>query len=116
RNAAAGSLRQKDPAVTRARPLAFFAHGVGRVEGLNLRRHSEALDTLRKLGVPTTDCSVATSIDEIAAFYCDLMGRRDRLPYELDGIVIKADEFGLQEELGWVSRSPRWALAWKFPP
>jgi DNA ligase (NAD+) len=116
RNAAAGSLRQKDPEVTRSRPLAFLAHGVGRVPGLQFRRHSQSLDTLRRLGLPATDCSVVGSLDEIVTFYQGLLARRDQLPYEMDGIVIKVDEFRLQEELGWVSRSPRWALAWKFPP
>jgi DNA ligase (NAD+) len=116
RNAAAGSLRQKDPAVTRSRPLSFFAHGLGRIEGLGIATHSAALSALRGFGVPTTDCRVLDSIDEVSAFYRDLLDRRDRLPYEMDGIVIKVDEFALQQELGWVSRSPRWAVAWKFPP
>jgi DNA ligase (NAD+) len=116
RNAAAGSLRQKDPNVTSARPLGFVAHGVGRFKGFELRKHSDALERLRGFGLPATDCQVVTSLDEVARFYNDLAGRRDRLPYEMDGIVIKVDELSLQEELGWVSRSPRWAIAWKFPP
>jgi DNA ligase (NAD+) len=116
RNSAAGSLRQKDSEVTRARFLNFFAHGVGRCEGLDIRTHSQSLAILRRLGVPTTDSRVTGSLTEISEFYHDLLGRRARLPYEMDGIVIKVDEVRLQEDLGWVSRFPRWALAWKFPP
>lgn len=116
RNAAAGSLRQKNPEVTRSRPLRFFAHGLGRVEGLAVRRHSEALDVLRELGLPTTDCVPVESIEEVVRFFEDLSAQRDRLDYEMDGVVIKLDDLRLQEEAGWVSRSPRWAIAWKFPP
>ncbi|MGH8248841.1 MAG: NAD-dependent DNA ligase LigA, partial [Gammaproteobacteria bacterium] len=83
---------------------------------MEIRRHSESLALLRKLGLPTTDSRAIGSLDELIDFYNDLMGRRAELPYEMDGIVIKVDEFRLQEELGWVSRFPRWALAWKFPP
>jgi DNA ligase (NAD+) len=116
RNSAAGSLRQKDPEVTRARFLNFFAHGVGSWEGLDIRTHSQSLAILRELGVPTTDSRVVGSLTELIDFYNDLLDRRARLPYEMDGIVIKVDELRLQEDLGWVSRFPRWALAWKFPP
>ena len=116
RNSAAGSLRQKDSEVTRARLLNFFAHGVGSYEGLDIRTHSQSLATLRGLGIPTTDSRVTDSLTELVEFYNDLLDRRAQLPYEMDGIVIKVDELRLQEDLGWVSRFPRWALAWKFPP
>jgi DNA ligase (NAD+) len=116
RNAAAGSLRQKNPEVTRSRRLEFFAHGIGKAEGLSVRRHSEALAALRGFGLPTTDCVTAATLEEIEQFFDDLSGRRDRLDYEMDGIVVKLDELRLQDEAGWVSRSPRWAIAWKFPP
>jgi DNA ligase (NAD+) len=116
RNFAAGSLRQKDPDVTRSRPLEFLAHGLGRFDGLPVASQSEAIARLEKLGLPTTGCQVVDSLAGLAAYYADIAGRRDSLPYELDGIVIKVDDFRLQEELGWVARSPRWALAWKFPP
>src|SRR5206468_1329905 len=102
--------------VTRSRPLEFFAHGVGRVVTLDVRSHSDALTVLRRLGLPTTDCRVIESLEELVEFYSELLKERDRLPYEMDGIVVKVDDFRLQEELGWVARSPRWAIAWKFPP
>src|SRR4029079_1912051 len=116
RNVAAGSLRQKDPEVTRARALAFLAHGVGKVEGLDLESHSATLGELRTFGIPTTDTLVAASLEEIDGYFEDLAGRRESLPYELDGIVIKLDDYHLQDVAGWVSRSPRWAVAWKFAP
>ena len=116
RNSAAGSLRQKDPESTRARALDFLAHGVGSCQGVELRSHSQSLAALRELGVPTTESRVMSSITELTGFYNDLLDRRAKLPYEMDGIVIKVDLFRLQEDLGWVSRFPRWALAWKFPP
>jgi DNA ligase (NAD+) len=116
RNAAAGSLRQKDPEVTRARPLEFLAHGLGRFEGLEARSHSEGLAGLRRLGLPTTECVTIATIPELFEFYRSILAEREKLPYEMDGIVVKVDDFRLQEECGWVSRSPRWALAYKFPP
>jgi DNA ligase (NAD+) len=121
RNAAAGSLRQKDPQVTASRPLRFVAHGLGRLEGAAEKaipkRQSEALELLRSLGLPVSDrVSVASSIDEVSAYYRALLAEREHLPFELDGIVIKVDDLALQRELGAVSRSPRWAVAWKFPP
>lgn len=116
RNAAAGSLRQKDPQVTRGRPLEFFAHGIGRFEGLDRATHSETLAALKELGLPATECRVAGSLQDVAEFYAGLLAERDRLPYEMDGIVVKVDDFQRQTQLGWVARSPRWAVAWKFPP
>lgn len=116
RNAAAGSLRQKNPEVTRSRPLRFVAHGVGRFDGLTLRSQSNALETLGTLGLPTTECLTTESLDDLTGFYRRFLDQRDSRDYEMDGIVVKTDEFQLQEELGWVSRSPRWAIAWKFPP
>ncbi|HVR74633.1 MAG TPA: NAD-dependent DNA ligase LigA, partial [Planctomycetota bacterium] len=116
RNFAAGSLRQKDPGVTRARPLEFLAHGLGRFDGLSITSQSEAIARMEELGLPTTGCQAVDSLAGLTAYYEDISSRRDSLPYEMDGIVIKVDDFRLQEELGWVARSPRWALAWKFPP
>jgi DNA ligase (NAD+) len=116
RNAAAGSLRQKDPQVTASRPLEFFAHGLGRIEN-GVRTQSDALALMERLGIRVSDrARVVTSIDEIAAYYESLLAERDRISYEMDGIVIKVDDIALQRELGQVSRSPRWAIAWKFPP
>jgi DNA ligase (NAD+) len=117
RNAAAGSLRQKDPRITASRALEFFAHGVGRIEGTAVRSQSEALGLLREAGLRVPErISPARTTEEIAVYYHALKGDRDRLPYEMDGIVVKVDDFTLQRELGFVSRSPRWAIAWKFPP
>jgi DNA ligase (NAD+) len=117
RNSAAGSLRQKDPAVTAGRPLEFKAHGVGRVEGEGApRNHSEALALLRRLGLPVAPTKAVESVEEAIAYYDGLLARRDSEPYEMDGVVVKVDDLRLQEELGWVSRSPRWAVAYKFPP
>lgn len=116
RNSAAGSLRQKDPKITRTRQLEFVAYGLGRHEGLDVGRHVETLAAIRDLGVPATETRMAASLEEIAEFYNGLLKQRDALPYEMDGIVIKVDDIGQQESLGFVSRSPRWAIAWKFPP
>ena len=116
RNAAAGSLRQKDASITASRPLEFFAHGVGRVQAA-LRSHDESLALLQRLGIRVSEKrAVVTEVPAIASFYRELEAARDSLPYELDGIVIKVDDFGQQQELGTVAKSPRWALAWKFPP
>ncbi|HVY60616.1 MAG TPA: NAD-dependent DNA ligase LigA, partial [Planctomycetota bacterium] len=116
RNAAAGSLRQKDPEVTRGRPLEFLAHGLGGFQGLDVKAHSEGLAALKGLGLPTTECVTIQSLDQLFEFYRTILLQRDRLPYEMDGVVVKVDDFKLQAECGWVSRSPRWALAYKFPP
>lgn len=117
RNAAAGSLRQKDPSVTAQRPLEFYAHGIGRFEDGELKRHTDILERLKELGLRVPERRViAESFEQIEEYYRGLESDRDELPYEMDGIVIKVDELALQDRLGFVSRSPRWAIAWKFPP
>jgi DNA ligase (NAD+) len=116
RNFAAGSLRQKDPEVTRSRPLDFLAHGIGLAEGLSARGESRALEEVAALGIPTTSGRVAHSLEEVSAYFHEVIEKRESMPYEMDGIVIKVDDYHLQEELGYVSRHPRWAIAWKFPP
>jgi len=116
RNAAAGSLRQKDPAITAARPLRFFAYGVGLVEGVNLTSQWQTLRYLRALGFPVNqDARRFTDFDQVLAYCDEWMARRDSLPYEADGMVIKIDDFAQQRELGVVGRDPRWAIAFKFP-
>ena len=116
RNAAAGSLRQKDPAITAARPLRFFAYGVGLVEGVNLTSQWQTLRYLRALGFPVNqDSRRFTDFDQVLAYCDEWMARRDSLPYEADGMVIKIDDFAQQRELGVVGRDPRWAIAFKFP-
>ncbi|MBS7457530.1 NAD-dependent DNA ligase LigA [Coralloluteibacterium stylophorae] len=117
RNGAAGSLRQLDPAVTRRRPLAFFAYGVGEVRGIDLpESHSEILRLLRELGFPVApEATTATGFDGLIAYFRRIGEARQALPYEIDGVVYKLDDIAGQREMGFVSRSPRWALAHKFP-
>jgi DNA ligase (NAD+) len=117
RNAAAGSVRQLDPKVAASRPLAFFAYGVGVVEGLDLpASHSATLARLRELGFPVApEAGTAIGLDGCIAYYESIGARRDALAYEIDGVVYKVDRYDWQERLGFVSRAPRWAIAHKFP-
>jgi DNA ligase (NAD+) len=115
RNAAAGSLRQLDSRITAKRPLNIYCYAVGQVSGRRFSSQRDVLDTLRQWGFPVNPhiCE-ALNIDDCIAFYRRMDAIRATLPYEIDGIVIKVDDMALQEELGSVSRSPRWALACKF--
>lgn len=117
RNGAAGSLRQLDPAVTRRRPLAFFAYGVGEVRGLELpETHSQTLALLRGFGFPVApEVDTAQGFDGLLAYFRRIGKLRDALPYDIDGVVYKLDDYDQQREMGFVSRAPRWALAHKFP-
>ena len=117
RNGAAGSLRQQDPAITAKRPLAFFAYGLGEVRGLQLPdSHSATLQLLRELGFPISpEAAVATGLDGLLDYYRRIGERRQQLPYDIDGVVYKLDNFAQQRAMGFVSRAPRWALAHKFP-
>ena len=116
RNAAAGSLRQLDSRITSRRPLKMFCYGIGEVAGFEFISHWEVLRTLQKWGFNVNDrIRRATSIDECVDYYLSVMDVRETLPYEIDGVVIKVDSLDLQDKLGTVSRSPRWALACKFP-
>lgn len=116
RNSAAGSLRQKDPSLTASRPLRFFAYGVGPFEGVELTGQWQLLQYLRALGFPVNaDTRHFEEFEAVLAYCRDWMTRRDSLPYEADGIVIKVDSFAQQRELGVVQRDPRWAIAFKFP-
>jgi DNA ligase (NAD+) len=115
RNAAAGSLKQLDPTVTAARPLDFVCHGVGTLEGLRVATHWETLQALRALGLkPVPESRRLASLDAIGEFFRALEAKRDGLAYEIDGLVVKVDDLGLQRRLGEISRSPRWAVAYKF--
>lgn len=117
RNAAAGSLRQLDPRITARRPLSLFCYGPGQVEGIEFGSQEEFLRTVAGWGLPVNPLvSRVTGIEAAVAYYLDMQQKRETLPYEIDGTVIKADSFTLQRELGQKSRSPRWALACKFPP
>ena len=118
RNAAAGSLRQLDPRLTAERPLKFFAHGIGIVEGGELPgSHFEILQSLKTCGLPvSTETRRVAGIEECIGFYREISDKRAQLPHEIDGIVFKIDDLKFRTELGFVSRAPRWAIAYKFPP
>ena len=116
RNTAAGSIRQKDPRLTATRPLSLWCYAIGSVEGVRFDRHSEALAWLRERGFPVNPLTAThDGIDGAAAACRTLQGRREELPYETDGVVVKLDRLDLQALLGAVDRRPRWAVAFKFP-
>jgi len=116
RNAAAGSVRQLDSRITASRPLYMYAYGIGRVEGVNLTYHWESVQYLKELGLNVNPhLKLCENTSEIFEFYQNILEKRDRLDYEIDGIVVKVNDFKLQEKVGELSRSPRWAVAWKFP-
>lgn len=117
RNAAAGSLRQKDPAETAKRPLKMFVHGIGAREGLEARSQSETYDLLKEWGLPVSPYSeVLGSLEEVLEFIKRYGDKRHKLLHEIDGIVIKVDDFATQRALGYTTRVPRWAVAYKYPP
>jgi DNA ligase (NAD+) len=114
RNAAAGTVRQLDPGIARHRPLQFFAHSTG--EGLEMSTHSQLITKLDELGFQTSSLTqVCSGIDEVLVAIEAIGTARNTLPYEIDGAVIKVDDAALAEELGFVTRSPRWAIAYKYP-
>jgi DNA ligase (NAD+) len=117
RNGAAGSLRQLDPRLAAARPLAFYAYGLGVTEGWQPpSRHSQMLQALRGFGFPVSpEVSVAHGVQGLLDYYAAIGARRDGLPYDIDGVVYKLDDHGQQKAMGFVSRAPRWAVAHKFP-
>lgn len=116
RNAAAGSLRQLDPKVAAERALDIFIYGIGSVDGLVLQSHSEGLDYLDKLGFKVNkERRLFKGIDEVIEFINSWTKKRAALPYEIDGMVIKVDSYRVQDELGFTAKSPRWAIAYKFP-
>ncbi len=116
RNAAAGSLRQLDSKVTASRPLKIFCYGIGTVRGKNFETHWEFLQTLAKWGVRVNPLMESCKgVEDTIRYYKRMMDERETLPYEVDGVVIKVNRLDLQARLGQVSRSPRWALAYKFP-
>ena len=117
RNGAAGSLRQLDPRLAAARPLAFYAYGLGVTEGWALPpRHSQMLQALRSFGFPVSpEVSVARGAQGLLDYYAAVGARRDALPYDIDGVVYKLDQHDQQKAMGFVSRAPRWAIAHKFP-
>jgi DNA ligase (NAD+) len=117
RNAAAGSLRQLDPRITARRPLAFYAYAVGAIEGFDLPpTHSATLRRLREFGFPVSDLvGVADGVAGCLKYFHRIGAQRDTLPFDIDGVVYKLDDLAAQRELGFVGRTPRWAVAHKFP-
>ena len=117
RNAAAGSLRQKDPKITASRPLRLWVHSFGTAEGISFDSHLGFLDWAAKAGLPVSPTTEARdSVDGVKAFLEHWEASRHSVDWEIDGIVIKVDQTGLQRELGATSHAPRWAIAYKFPP
>lgn len=116
RNAAAGSVRQLDPNITAKRPLRMFAYGMGRVEGVDIKNQWDCMLYLKEIGFRVSEyVKLCSSPQEVISYYEEIKSIRDDLPYEIDGIVIKVNDFSTQQRLGELSRSPRWAIAWKFP-
>ncbi len=117
RNAAAGSLRQLDPQITAARPLSFFAYALGKAEGApKLQTHSEAMDYLAQLHFKVSDLrGIKHGVQSVLNYYEKIGEQREKLPFDIDGVVYKVNQFSQQNELGFVSRAPRWAIAHKFP-
>lgn len=117
RNAAAGSLRQKDPKVTASRNLSIWCWGLGAVEGLTISSQSSALEWAREAGLPVNPkIEMHKSIADVHVYCEQLLAVRHSLGYEIDGVVIKVDDFSQQAELGETAKAPRWAIAYKFPP
>ncbi|MHC1599777.1 MAG: NAD-dependent DNA ligase LigA, partial [Candidatus Methanospirareceae archaeon] len=116
RNAAAGSVRQLDPRVTASRPLDFFAYGIGRIEGKVFSTQWEVLEYLRRIGFRVSPLIRRfQDIEGVIRYHDEVKEKRDDLDYEIDGIVVKVNSVAQQDKLGTISRSPRWALAYKFP-
>jgi len=116
RNAAAGSLRQLDPAITSLRPLAFFAHGIGSCQGKEFTDLQEIFSVFSSWGLPVNNLNkLVISVDECLKYFQDIESSRDNIPFEIDGVVFKVNELSLQKQLGEIARAPRWAIAHKFP-
>lgn len=116
RNAAAGSLRQLDSTITAGRPLRFFAYAVGPFSGVELNSQAQTLDTLRSYGFSVNpDTRLFADFEAVIEYCHEWMSRREALSYEVDGVVVKINDFAMQRELGVVGRDPRWAIAYKFP-
>ncbi|NJP45123.1 NAD-dependent DNA ligase LigA [Actinacidiphila epipremni] len=117
RNAAAGSLRQKDPRITASRPLRMVVHGIGAREGFDIDCQSHAYELLREWGLPTAGHNKTVgSLAEVRDFIAYYGDHRHDVEHEIDGVVVKVDEIPLQGRLGSTSRAPRWAIAWKYAP
>jgi DNA ligase (NAD+) len=116
RNAAAGSLRQLDPRITATRRLAFFAYGIGGTDYGKLRKHSQVLDMLSELGFPVTaERKLVAGVAGMLDYYRKIGAKRERLPFDIDGVVYKVNDLSAQDMLGYISRAPRFVIAHKFP-
>ena len=117
RNAAAGSLRQLDPKITSKRPLVLNAYGIGIAERVDLpNTHYDRLQWLKSIGIPVNpEIRLCNGTDEVLDFYRDIQNKRSSLGYDIDGTVLKINDIALQEKLGFISKAPRWAIAYKFP-
>src|SRR5439155_20944270 len=117
RNAAAGSLKQLDSTITAKRPLDIFFHGTGIIEGVSFATHWEFREGMQRWGLkPVPLGRVCRSLSEVFQYRDEIEARRDELPYEIDGLVVKVNSTALQQRLGQIARSPRWAIAYKFKP
>jgi DNA ligase (NAD+) len=117
RNAAAGSLRQKDPKITADRRLSLVCHGVGYVEGKRFSSHWEALQAIKEWGLRiNAENRQLETLEKVYGFCTQWQDHRHDVPYEIDGVVVKVDPIAQQEELGYTAKAPRWAIAYKFPP
>lgn len=117
RNAAAGSLRQKDPKITASRPLRLLVHGVGAIAGRNFHSQSEVYSALAEWGLPVSSrVETFRELKDVTKYIAKFDGARHSLEHEIDGVVVKVDQFEMQEKLGATSRAPRWAIAYKFAP
>ena len=118
RNSAAGSLRQKDASITAQRDLSFWSYQLGAIEGgPPLTSHSQSLDYLRSLGLPVNpETKTFTTLDDVLGHCKHWEEHRHDLAYEIDGVVVKVDDLDQRSRLGFTSRAPRWAIAYKFPP
>ncbi len=117
RNAAAGSLRQKDPKITASRPLAVVVHGIGAATGVSFEKQSSAYELLKGWGLPTSDkYKVVSNRNEVLDFINQYEKNRHNVEHEIDGVVIKVNEIASQNTLGFTSRAPKWAIAYKYPP
>src|SRR3954471_17387432 len=117
RNTAAGAVRQLDPKITARRPLSFYAYGVGVLRGMRMRTHSDVLDALERFGLPVDQHrKVVKGADGLIDYHGRVRAERERLPFDIDGVVYKVKDLDAQRDLGFVAREPRWAVAHKYPP
>mgnify|MGYP000328191396 FL=1 len=116
RNAAAGSLRQKDPKITAARKLDILIFNIQQIDGAEVSSHRQSLELMRKLGFHVIDDTAVTDVNDMCAKITEIGANRSKYPYDIDGAVVKVDSFAQREQLGATSKFPKWAVAYKYPP